>query len=137
MINNGLLLLNKKHAETLIEQTKRKPQETVENNLNNQTQTFFFPPPIKYSEEGKCLLAVPCFEVTISVFNTTHEKNRFSITTPDHWNSKSAKQIIDKLHILLERRSQVDIELHVKPVRKKDVISMIDFSLSSLGTFKN
>ena len=30
MVNNELLLLLKKHTDTLIEQTKTKPQETLE-----------------------------------------------------------------------------------------------------------
>ena len=35
-MNNKLLILIKKHTETLIEQTKTKPQETLEFKLNKQ-----------------------------------------------------------------------------------------------------
>ena len=45
-MNNELLLLVKKHTDTLIEQTKTKPQETVEFKMNKQTQNFPFNPPI-------------------------------------------------------------------------------------------
>ena len=41
-----LLLLNKKHTDTLIEQTKTKPQETLEFKVNKQLETFSFSTPI-------------------------------------------------------------------------------------------
>ena len=57
-MNIEILLLNKKHSDTLIEQTKTRPQETLENKMNKQMQTFSFIPPINLVEEGKGLLAV-------------------------------------------------------------------------------
>ena len=57
-MNNELLLLIKKHTDTLIEQTKTKPQETLEFKMNKQMQTFSFNPPIDLLEEGTWLLAV-------------------------------------------------------------------------------
>ena len=57
-MNNELLLLIKKHTDTLIEQTKTKPQETLEFKMNKQKQTFSFNPPINLIEEGKWLMAV-------------------------------------------------------------------------------
>ena len=39
--------------DTLIEQTKTKPQETLEIKINNQTETCSFPPPINLFGEGK------------------------------------------------------------------------------------
>ena len=39
-MNNELSLLIKKHTDTLIEQTKTKPQETLEFKMNKQMQTF-------------------------------------------------------------------------------------------------
>ena len=44
-MNNELLLLIEKHTDRLIEQTKTKPQETLEFKMNKQTQTFSFNPP--------------------------------------------------------------------------------------------
>ena len=52
----------------------RIPQETLEFELNRQIKTFSFSPTIIFFEEGKCLLAVPGFEETNSVFNNTEEK---------------------------------------------------------------
>ena len=41
-MNKELLLLIKKHADTLIEQTKTCPQETLELQLNKQMETKLF-----------------------------------------------------------------------------------------------
>ena len=81
-MNNELLLYIKKHTDTLIQQTKTKPQETLEFKMNKQMQTFSFIPPFNLVEEGKCLLAVTSFEAKNSVFNITNESYSFSITIP-------------------------------------------------------
>ena len=79
-MNNELLLLIKKHTDTLTEQTKTRSQDTLEFVMEKQMETFSFNPPINRAEEGKWLLAVTSFEATISVFNTSDENNSFSIT---------------------------------------------------------
>ena len=136
-MNNELLLLIKKHTDTLIEQTKTKPQETLEFRMNKQRQTFSINPPINLLEEGKWLLAVSLFECTNSVFNITNENNSFSIIIPGHCETEPAQKTIDELNNLLELRSQNGIELHVEQVRKKGLILINDYSLSSLGIFKD
>ena len=130
-----MLLLTKNHTGTLIRQTKSKPQETLEFKMNKQMQTFSFNPPIDLSEVGKRLLAVTFFEVKNSVFNITDENNSFSTTIPGHWDSKSAEKTIDELNKLLKLRTQNGIDLNVEQV-KKGLILLNDYSLSSLGTFK-
>ena len=57
-MKNELLPIIKRHTDTLIQQTKTKPQETLEFIMNKQTQTFSFSLPINLLEEGKWLLAV-------------------------------------------------------------------------------
>ena len=136
-MDNELLLLIKKHTDTLIEQTKTKPQETLEFKMNKQTQTFSFSPPINLIEEDKWLLAVSSFECTNSVFNITNENNSFSIIVPGHYETESAQNTIDELNKLLDLRSENDIELHTEQVRKKGLILIKDYSLSSLDMFKN
>ena len=111
-----MLLLIKKHTDTLIEQTKTKPQETLEFKMNKQRQTFSFSPPINLVEEDKWLLAVSSFECTNSVFNITDENNSFSIIIPGHYQNKSDEKTIDNLNKLLELKS---IELHVEEVKKR------------------
>ena len=115
-MNIELLLLIKKHTDTLIEQTKTKPQETLEFKMNKQMQTFSFNPPINLVEEGKWLLAVSSFECTNSVFNVTDDNNSFSIIIPGHYQNKTDEKTIDNLNKLLELKS---LELHVEEVKKR------------------
>ena len=100
-------------------------------------QTFSFNPPINLIEEGKWLLAVSSFECTNSVFNITNENNSFSIIIPGHYQNKSDEETINELNKLLELRSQNGVDLHVEQVRKKGLILLNDYSLSSLGMFKD
>ena len=135
-MNNELLLLYKKHTDTLIEQTKTKPQDTLEFKMNKQTQTFSFSPPINLVEEGKWLLAVSSFECTNSVFNITSENNSFSIIIPGHYETEIAEKIIDDLNKLIELKS---LELYVKKVKKRGTkkIGDIEYNLSDFDNQKN
>ena len=66
-MNDEVLLLVKKHTDTLIEETKKKPQKTIEIKLKQQMQTFSCKPPINLSDGENWLLAVTLFEATNSV----------------------------------------------------------------------
>ena len=135
-MNNELLLLIKKHTDTLIEQTKTKPQETLEFEMDKQMQTFSFNPPINLIEEIKWLLAVSSFECTNSVFRITNENNSFSIIIPGHYEDKFAEKTINDLNKLLELKS---LELHVEEVRKrgnKIEIADMGYKLSDFDTQK-
>ena len=88
-MNNELLLLIKKHTDVLVQQTKTKPQETLEFKIKKQRQTFSFNPPINLFEEDKWLLAVSSFECTNSVFNIKDQNNSFSIIIPGHYQNIS------------------------------------------------
>ena len=136
-MNNELLLLIKKHTDTLIEQTKTKPQETLEFKMNKQMQTFSFNPPINLIEEGKWLMAVSLFDCTNSVYNITNENNSFSIIIPGHYQTEFAEKTIDELNKLLELKS---LELHVEEVRKRGnrlKIGGKEYKLSDFDTQKN
>ena len=136
-MNNELLLLIKNHTDTLIENTRTRPQETLEFKMDKQTQSFSFNPPINLVDEDKWLLGVSSFECTNSVFNINNENNSFSIIVPGHYETESDQKTIDELNKLLELRSQNGIELHVEQVKKKGLILINDYSLSSLGMFKD
>ena len=120
-MNNETLLLFKKDTVSLVEQTKSRPQETLELKMNEQMKRFSFNPPIIFSEEGKWLLGVTYFEYTNSVFNITNENNSFSIIVPGCWRIPNYLKdgIIDKLRNLPNLRSQNNIELHAEDVRKR------------------
>ena len=133
-----MLLLIKKHTDTLIEQTKTKPQETLEFKMKKQKQTFSFNPPINLVEEGRWLLGVSFFECTNSVFNKINENNSFSIIIPGHYQTEFAEKMINDLNKLLELKS---LELHVEEeVRKrgnKIKIGDSEHQLSDFVTQKN
>ena len=99
-MNNELLLLIKKHTNTLIEQTKMRPQETLEFKMNKQMQTFSFNPPINLVEQGKWPMAVSLFDCTNSVFTITNENKSFSIFIPGYYQNKSDEKTIDDLNKL-------------------------------------
>ena len=77
-----MLLLNKKHTDTLIEQTTTRPQGTLEFTMNKQMESFPFNPPTNLVEEGKCLLGVIYFEAMNFVLNITDENKSFLISIP-------------------------------------------------------
>ena len=136
-MNIELLLLIKKHTDTLKEQTRTKPQETLEFKMNKQMQTFSFNPPINLVEEGKWLLAVSSFECTNSVFIITKENTSFSIIIPGHYKTEFAEKVINDLNIFYELKS---LELHVEEVRKrgnKIKIADKEYELSDFDTQKN
>ena len=84
-MNIEMLLLNEKHTATLIEQTKTRPQETLEFEMNQQKETFSFNPPIDLVEEGNWLLGVTSFETTNFVFKKTVENNSFLYSMLGRW----------------------------------------------------
>ena len=136
-MSNELLLLIKKHTDTLIKQTKTKPQDTLEFKMNKQMQSFSFQPPINLVEEGMWLMAVSLFDCTNSVFNITNENNSFSIIIPGHYETEFAEKTIDDLNKLLELKS---LELHVEEVRKrgnKIKIGDNEYKLSDFDIKKN
>ena len=65
-MNIELLLLIKKHTDTLIEQTKTKPHGTLEFKMSKQLQKLSFNPPKNLVEEGIWLLGVTSFKATNS-----------------------------------------------------------------------
>ena len=83
-MNIDLLRSINKHTDTLNEQTKIKPQQTLEYIMNKQMECSSLNPPITLAEEGKWLILVTSVQTTISVFIITGENNNFSISTPGH-----------------------------------------------------
>ena len=69
-----LLISSTKICETLIEQTSRKAEETLEIKMIQSKQTFHFKPPI--SIEGAWMIGLTDLEVYNSFFNITEENKR-------------------------------------------------------------
>ena len=130
-MNNQLLLLIKKHTNKLIEQTKTKPQETLEFKMNKQMQSFSFNPPINLVGEDEWLLGLSSLECTDSVFNITNGNNSFSIIIPGHYQTEIAEKMFNDLNSLLALKS---LELNVEEVRKRGIKLKIgdnDYKLSN------
>ena len=72
-----LLLSITKNCETLIEQTHRKPEETLEFKMTKPREIFHFKPPIQI--QGDWMIGLTNLEVYNSIFNITEENNKFDI----------------------------------------------------------
>ena len=72
-----LLLSINKNFETLIEQTRRKPEKTLEFKMAKPRITFHFTPSMEIKEDW--MLGLVNLEVYKSIFNITEENNKFEI----------------------------------------------------------
>ena len=73
----NLLLSIIKICETLIEQTHRKPQETLEFKMIRPGETFHFNPPVHIKRVW--VLGLTDLEVYTSIFNITKHNNKFEL----------------------------------------------------------
>ena len=73
----NLLLSITKNCETLIEQTHRKPEETLEFKMIKPRETFHFKQPIQI--KGDWMLGLIDLEVYNSIFKLTEENNKFQL----------------------------------------------------------
>ena len=72
-----LSLSKTENCETLIEQTYRKAEETLQYKNNKSRKTFLFDPLI--SIEGSWMIGLTDLEVYNSLFNITEENNNFQL----------------------------------------------------------
>ena len=72
-----LLLSITKKCETLIEQTHRKAEETMEFKMIKPRESFHFKPPIEI--KGDWMIGLVDLEVYNSIFNKTEENNKFKL----------------------------------------------------------
>ena len=72
-----LLLSITKNCETVIEQTFRKAEETLEFKMTKPRETFHFKPPIPI--EGSWIIDLTDLEVYNSIFNITEENIKFEL----------------------------------------------------------
>ena len=72
-----LLLSITKNCETLIDQTHRKAEETLDFKMIKPRETFHFKPPIQVKGDWK--IGLVDLEVYNSIFNITEEINKFQL----------------------------------------------------------
>ena len=89
-----ILLSVSKNCETLIEQTHRKPEETLEFKMIKPKETFHFKPPIHI--KGDCMIVLIDMEVYNSIFNITKENNKFELHT-DNFHEISLEGLKDEI----------------------------------------
>ena len=99
-----LLLSITKNCETLIEQTHRKAEETLEFKMIKQRETFHFKAPIQV--KGDWMIGLTNLEVYNSIFKITEENNKFELYKfPDE---KSGVVTYEKVRDEIEK--DLDIE---------------------------
>ena len=90
-----VLLSITKNCETLIEQTHRKPEETLEFKMIKPKETFHFKPPIQV--KGDWMIGLTDFEVYNSIFNITKENNKVQLYTDALDSEFSFTEMKDKI----------------------------------------
>ena len=94
----NILLSITKNCEKLVEQTHRKPEETLEFKMLRPRETFHFNSPI--NAKGEWMLGLIDLEVYISVFNITKENKKFELYT-DTFDEYSFEEIKDEVEEIL------------------------------------
>ena len=93
-----LLLSSTKNCEKLVEQTHRKPEETLEFKMTKPKEIFHFKPPIH--TKGDWTLGLIDLEVYNSIFNITKENNKFELYT-DTFDEYSFEELRDEVEGIL------------------------------------
>ena len=107
----NLLLSITKNCETLIEQTHRKAEETLEFKLIKPRETFHFKPPIQI--QGDWMLGLVDLEVYHSTFNMTEENNKFELYKfPDE---KAGGVTYEKV------RDEIEKDLDIEDITAEDL----------------
>ena len=146
-----LLLSITKICETLIEQTHRKPEKTLEFRMTKPTETFHFKPSIQVRENW--MLGLVNLEVYNSIFNITEENNKFEIyrDTPTKFQFVDLKDELEEIlnipHITREHllddetASRVIDEYHKLSHEKKNsdgyTILLLNYSRSKFRDFES
>ena len=94
----NLLLSITKNCEKLVEQTHRKPEETLEFKMLKPRETFHFNPPIQ--TKGDWMLGLIDLEVYNSIFNITKGNNKFELYT-DTFDEFSFAELKDEVGEIL------------------------------------
>ena len=99
------LLSITKSCETLIEQTHRKPEETLEIKMIKPRETFHFKPPI--FKKGDWMLGLTDLEVYNSFFNINQTNNKFELET-ETFDEFSFEELKDELEEILNIPNNTD-----------------------------
>ena len=110
-LTEDLLLSITKNCETIIEQTHRKPEQTLEFKMNKSRESFHFRPPIQV--EGDWMIGLTDLEVYNSIFNITEENNKFELYKfPDE---KAGGVTYEKV------RDEIEKDLDIEDITAEDL----------------
>ena len=104
----NLLLSITKNCETLIEQTHRKPEETLEFKMTKPSEIFHFKSPIH--TKGDWMIGLIDLEVYHSIYNITKENNKFELYT-DTFDEFSFEELKDEVGEILNISNITDDHL--------------------------
>ena len=126
-----LLLSITKNCETIIKQTHRKAEETLEFKMIKPKQTFHFKPPI--SIEGSWMIGLTDLEVYNSIFNITETNNKFEL-----YRDTSAKfgflELKDELEEILNISHITDKHLDDEVLGRRIIDEYIKLSRERMNT---
>ena len=106
-----LLLSITKNCETLIDQTHRKAEETLEFKMNESRESFHFKPPIQI--KGNWMIGLTDLEVYNSIFNIKEENNKFELYKfPDE---KTGGVTYEKV------RDEIEKDLDIEDITAEDL----------------
>ena len=106
-----LLLSITKNCETLIEQTHRKPEETLEFKMTKSREIFHFNSPIQVKEDW--MIGLVDLEVYNSIFNITEKNNKFDLYKfPDQ---KAGGVTYEKV------RAEIEKDLDIEDITAEDL----------------
>ena len=103
-----LLLSITKNCQTLVQQTHRKPEETLEFKKLKPRETFHFNPPVR--TKGDWMPGLIDLEVYKSIFNMNHTNNKFELYT-DTFDEFSFPELKDELEEILNIPNITDSHL--------------------------
>ena len=126
-----LLLSITKNCQTLIEQTHRKAEETLEFKMVKPRETFQFKPPIRV--EGDWMIGLVDLEVYKSIFNTTEENNKFEIYR-DTSENFGLLEIKDELEEILNISHITDKHLDDEVLGQRIIDEYIKLSRERMNT---
>ena len=146
-----LLLSKTKNCETLIEQTHRNAEETVEFKMNKSRETFHFSQPIRI--QGDWMIGLTDLEVYNSIFNITEENKKFEIyrDTPTKFQFLDLKDKLEEIfdiphttrkHLLDDETASRIIDEYLKLSHEKRnsdgyKILLLNYSRSQIRDFES
>ena len=80
-MKQGLILSITKNCETLVEQTHRKVEETLEFKLTPPSETFSFKIAFNLVLDSNWMIGLTSLKIYISIFSITEEINKFELYT--------------------------------------------------------